>query len=71
MLVAQRVNDLMTSQRPQAICDKCICNELKFNSHAHAAQITGALGTTSNFDRTRGNCSMCKNDRIVIRALQT
>lgn len=68
MLVAQRVNDFITGRHPDAVCDKCICEEMGFNSHAHAAQITGALGTTSDFDRRSGVCVLCKNERTVIRA---
>ncbi len=71
MLVAQQVNNLITSRRPDAICDKCICEAMKFNSQAHAAQITGALGATSDFDRQLGRCTMCKNERIVIRATRS
>lgn len=71
MLVAQRVNDFITSHFPNAVCDKCICLAMKFNSHAHSAQITGALGTTSDFERERGQCILCKGERIVIRNLKT
>lgn len=69
MLVAQRVNDFITQQRPKAVCDKCICDAMGFVSHAHSAQITGALGTTSDFDRSKGSCATCKNERVVIRAM--
>lgn len=71
MLIAQQVNNFITEHRPDAVCDKCICEAMNFNSHAHAAQITGALGTTSDFDRRQGQCSLCKNERIVIRANRT
>lgn len=70
MLVAQRVNDFITGRAPQAVCDKCICEAMTFNSQAHAAQITGALGTTSDFERRPGLCDLCKNERVVIRALK-
>jgi hypothetical protein len=33
---------------------------MKFNSHAHAAQITGALGTTSDFDSKLDNAFCAK-----------
>lgn len=71
MLVAQRVNEFITKHSPKAICDKCICEAMGFNSHAHAAQITGALGTTSDFVRGHGECMLCKNERVVIRAHRT
>lgn len=71
MLVAKQVNDFITSHHPNAVCDSCICKAMDFNSHAHAAQITGALGTTSDFDRQLGECVICKNERIVIRATRS
>jgi len=41
---------------------------LGLSQQAHAAQITAALGTTSDFVRIKGVCSLCKNDRMVIKA---
>ncbi|KQT04096.1 hypothetical protein [Rhizobium sp. Leaf386] len=70
MLVAQRVNDFVTSHPPNALCDRCICDAMNFNSHAHSAQITGALGTTSDFERLRGICNVCKEERVVIRCMK-
>jgi hypothetical protein len=67
MLVAQRINDFVTTHgRP--VCDRCIMGALKLTAHAHSAQITGALGTTSDFTRKMGICSLCKNERVVIDA---
>ena len=71
LLIAQKVNDLITSRAPRAVCDACIVDALGFSSHAHAAQITAALGTTSDFIRQAGTCSICKKDRIVIHAHRT
>ena len=68
MLVAQKINDFITSRRPDAVCDKCIVESLGLTVSAHAAQITAALGTTSDFVRERGDCSLCKNERMVIHA---
>jgi hypothetical protein len=67
MLVAQRINDFITAHG-QPICDKCIMETLELTAHAHSAQITGALGTTSDFMREPGQCSLCKNERVVIHA---
>jgi hypothetical protein len=65
MLVAQRINDFITTHG-QPVCDKCIVGALNLTVHAHSAQITGALGTTSDFIRESGRCSLCKNERVVI-----
>jgi hypothetical protein len=68
MLVAQKVNDLISKFAGQAICDRCICEAMGFTSQAHAAQITGALGTTTDFDRQKCTCHLCKEDRVAIRS---
>ena len=52
----------------QPVCDQCIMRALKLKAPAHSAQVTGALATTSDFARNSGQCSLCKNERIVIHA---
>jgi hypothetical protein len=67
MLVAQRINDLVTAhQRP--ICDKCIVTALNMTALAHSAQITATLGTTSDFSRDHGTCSVCRRIKMVIQS---
>ncbi|TPM30039.1 hypothetical protein [Mesorhizobium sp. B2-3-4] len=68
MLVAERVNQFITERKSKPVCDGCIVDGLKLTTQAHAAQITAALGTTSDFKRERGECSLCKNERTVIRS---
>jgi hypothetical protein len=68
MLVAQRVNDWISQHHPRPICANCIVEAIDLSSPAHSAQITAALGTTSDFFRGRGVCSFCRNQRVVIRA---
>ena len=68
MLVVQKVNDFITSHQPEALCDGCIVKALGLTAHAHSAQITAALGTTSDFVRKREQCFLCKNERMVIHA---
>lgn len=70
MLVAQRVNDFITAQSGKPVCDSCICTAMNFNSRAHSAQITGALGTTGDFERRPGICNVCKEKRIAIRSVK-
>jgi hypothetical protein len=53
VLVAQRINDFVTTHG-KPVCDRCIMGALKLTAHAHSAQITGALGTTSDFTRKMG-----------------
>ena len=69
-LVAQRINDYITGHGAP-ICDGCIVEALGLTAHAHSAQITAALGTTGDFERETGICSVCKNERTVINATRT
>ena len=66
--IAQRINDFIAGNFPNAVCDRCVFEALDFYSSAQAAQIADALGTTSEFDRRRGLCVVCKNERIVVSA---
>ena len=68
MLVAQKINDYITAKRPDAVCDLCIVSGLGLTRQAHAAQITGALGTTTDFERGKELCSACGEVRVVINA---
>ena len=66
MLVAQKINNYITAMSPKTICDMCIVNALDLTRQAHASQITGALGTTSDFNREKNTCSSCGELRVVI-----
>lgn len=68
MSVAQSINDYVTKFRPAPICDLCIVSGLGLSRPQHAAQITGALGTTSDFDRGKAVCSKCGENRKSINA---
>lgn len=68
MSVAQQVNDLITSLRPAWICDNCIVEALGLTTSAYSAQITAALGTTSDFVRAEGICMTCHDRKMVIHA---
>jgi hypothetical protein len=67
-VVAQRINDFVTSRHGATVCDKCIVSGLGLTTTVHSAQVTAALGTTSDFERKTGQCSVCKNERLVIHA---
>ena len=54
------------------LCDICIADAVGLlNRGLHAVQTTGALGTTSDFTRENGVCSICKRARMVIHANQS
>ena len=68
MSVPQRINDFITEHRPEAVCNKCIAKGTDLtNDAAHPAQVTKALATTSDFTQEAGTCSICKDNKMVIR----
>lgn len=68
MSVPQRINDFITSHRPNSVCNKCIADGVRLaNDGAHPAQITGALATTNDFIQEDGTCAICKGQKKVIR----
>ena len=72
MSIPQQINDYITSKGGAALCNKCIADGLGMsNKGAHPAQVTGALGTTSDFTRGTGECSSCREQREVIHANRT
>jgi len=68
MLIAEKINSLITRMRPKTICNKCINDKLGLTQQAHSAQNTAALGTTSDFTREKSLCSVCGATKTVIRA---
>ena len=68
MSVPQRINNFITSNRPNPVCNKCIADGIGLtNDTAHPAQITGALATTTDFIQEDGTCIICKNQKKVIK----
>lgn len=68
MSVPQRINDFITAQRRNAVCNECIAKGARLtNDGAHPAQITGALANYNDFVQEEGECSICKSKKKVIR----
>lgn len=68
MSVAQRINDFVTSNKSESICNRCIADSIGLRDKgAHPSQITLALSTTSDFEITKDRCSICKSIKHVIR----
>lgn len=65
--IAERVNEYITAARPRAVCDDCIADALKLSRRQQSARVTGALETTSDFERVEDECSMCHGYKKVIR----
>jgi hypothetical protein len=69
--VAERVADLLRSKRPESLCDYCIAKLLDLKKRQQANQATNALEHSADFVRQVGECSVCHEDRMVIRARAT
>jgi hypothetical protein len=68
MPIAHRVNDFIASIFPERVCDQCICAELKLRAPTQATPTAVALGTTRDFRREIGVCSICESTRMTTRA---
>ena len=64
--VAQRVNNMITDHGG-TLCDRCIAMHLGMKQAPQAQLITQALGTTRDFIREEGLCTLCNGQRMVIR----
>ena len=69
--ISQDINDLITSRRPAALCDKCVAKALGLTYSAHPSLIAGTLATTSDFTREKAQCSACGKPKLVIHANRT
>jgi hypothetical protein len=67
MLIAERVYNFLAERVPLAFCDDCIAERLELSRRQQAHRVTTALGTTANFHRKDGTCSLCGETRKVIR----
>lgn len=66
--VPERVNIYIHEGGGYPFCDGCITNALGLGHPQHVQQITAALGTTGDFTREVGTCSLCKKEAKVIRS---
>ena len=68
--VPERVNRFLM-ERGASICDRCIQQSLKLSVSNQVQQITSALGTTRDFKREKGLCSICKNQKMVTQSVRS
>lgn len=66
MTVLDRVADLVVKSSPGFLCDDCIADRLTLSVRQHANHKTRELAQDRRFDRRRGQCSVCKRDKLVI-----
>jgi hypothetical protein len=67
MSVPQRVNTYICETGGYAVCDGCIQEALQLPQRQQVQQITSTLGTTRDFKREHGECSICHNMAKVTR----
>lgn len=66
MTVLQDVADYVT-RLGKPVCDDCIADHLKLTVRQHANHKTRELEKDRSFDRRKGTCSVCHNEKLVIR----
>jgi hypothetical protein len=71
MTIPQRIHEYLTSRTPARFCDDCIAKEAEIAQRQDVNPITGVLGLTTDFEKIRGTCSLCKHDeKLVTRSLR-
>ena len=65
----ERVYSFLRENAHAALCDDCIAEYAAVKPRQQVNPIAGALGLTKEFDRSKGTCCTCKNDKLVTRSL--
>ena len=58
---------LLRKVAPQAICDDCLADRLKFSQRQTANIISRKLAVSPHYDRDKNICSVCSGTKMVIR----
>jgi hypothetical protein len=67
MTVLDNVRAFVTRLSPEAVCDDCVAERLDLSVRQHANHKTRELARTVSFERSKGPCSLCGCDKLVIR----
>lgn len=65
--VLERVRALIERLSPDPICDDCASERLELSVRQHANHKTRELAGTNGFERRKDACSICGNEKLVIR----
>jgi hypothetical protein len=60
----------LTDRIPAPFCDDCIAAQTGVSPRQQVHPIATAFGLTTDFSRVKGVCSLCKNDKLVTKALR-
>jgi hypothetical protein len=66
MTVVDDVARLIARLAPKAICDDCITERLQLSGRQHAGHKSRELAGTLGFVRSKGECSLCGANKLVI-----
>ena len=67
MTVLEDVRSRITRLAPDPICDDCIAERLSLSVRQHANHKTRELAGTGGLERRKGVCSLCGDEKLVIR----
>lgn len=62
-----RVEALIHRITPESICDDCIVERLDLGALHRASHRTHELASKRGYERHQGECSLCGQDKAVIR----
>jgi len=65
--VFDQVEALVKRLAPEPVCDDCISERLGLSASEHVQHKTSELSGMSGFERQKGPCSLCTDDKMVIR----
>jgi hypothetical protein len=68
-MIAEQVHKFITDHRPRAVFDDCIARGIPLKRRQQAHRCTMPFGLTPGFDRRQDRCSLCGDDKLVIRAI--
>tara|TARA_R110001599_G_scaffold343885_1_gene566930 strand:- start:2309 stop:2533 length:225 start_codon:yes stop_codon:yes gene_type:complete len=70
MTVLEDAENYISGTAPKAICDDCLALKLRITPRQHANQKSRELAGRAQFDRRKGDCSVCGHTKLVIRRKQ-
>lgn len=65
-----RIHTFLVDRTPAPVCDDCVANGADVSPRQQINPIARALSLTSDFDRVRGECSICGATKLVTRSLR-
>lgn len=67
MTVLDEVRSFVSRLSPDPVCDDCIAERLNLSVRQHANHKTRELAGSDGFERRKGRCSLCDDEKLVIR----